>query len=143
MLHPRRPAPQLAHGLVAAQQQLGHHGQLDLIHAQPVVEIMAVLLHSPVAFDQPDGADGPQPIERLFHLVRFELHQRPAVVLLVAAGADGGQAHGIDVGCGLGLFRQNAGDAPFDGADRLPPPLGRPGLRRAPEGSLLMQRSPE
>ena len=107
-LHPRRPAAQLAHGLVAAQQQLGHHRQLDLIHAQPIVEIMAILLHPAVALDQPHGADGPQPVEASSTWSGFELHQRPAVVLLVAAGADGGEAHGIDVGRGLGLFRQDA-----------------------------------
>ena len=90
---------------------------------------MAILLHAAVALDQPHRAQLAEPIERLLDVGRFELHQRRAIALLVAAGADGVEAHGVNVGRGLGLLGQYARHPAVDGAERLPAALRRGGLR--------------
>ena len=139
------PGAQFTNRLIAAQQQLGHDGDFDLVDAQPFVEVVAILLHAAVAFDQPHRPQLAEPVERLFHFARLELHQRPAIALLVAGRNDGIEAHRIDVGRGLGLFGQHAGYPAVDGAQRLPAMLRWRGRRRVGRwvghgvGSLVRQ----
>ena len=101
----------------AAQQQLGHHGQLHLVHAEPLVEVVAVFGDPAVALHQPHRAELAEPLERLLHLLGLELHDGEAVALLVGGRGDGVERHGVGTGDGLGLFHQDAGDAAVDGVD--------------------------
>jgi len=119
-LHPGRPAAELADGLSAAQEQLGHHRQLDLFDAQPLVCEVANAIHSATPLHHGHRAQLAELIERFLDLRLFELHQGRAIVFLIAAGAEGVGRQRVVFRRRLGLLDKHAEDTTLDGFERPP-----------------------
>ena len=117
-----RPA-QLAFGLAPRSKQLGHHGQFDLVDAQPFVQVMAKAGTRPPPCTSVTAPMARSRSSDSSTSSMLQFHQRIAVVLLVAAGRQGVDRHRIGLGRGLGLFDQHADHAAIDG--RQGPPAGR------------------
>jgi len=113
-------SPQLAHGLLAAQQQFPHDGQLHLVHAEPLVHLVPVLGNSPAALHLDNRPHFPQVIDRLLHVVCVQVHLRRTVALLVAAGDEGVERHRIRFRRRFGFLNQHAHHAALPGVQRMP-----------------------
>ena len=86
--HAGGPAAQFADGLRSAEQQLGHHGEFNLLDAEPFVGQVAIAIDAASALHLHHGAGFAELLTRFVDLLFGKLHQRRAVVFLVAARAE-------------------------------------------------------